>query len=366
MITYSFVMGLLLLGHFYKIKDNYNEKSFNIAIIVLFLISGFRYQVGTDYQHMLNVYNVIKNGNSYTEFGYELLNKLIQINPLMNEYWLFLVISGIIIFPLSWYIKRNTKKENWFLALYFYVATGIFFASFNLIRQYISIIIVLVGSEFLKKENILGYIKYCLCVLFAMMFHTSALIAFPYLLSYILFKKDKFNKILLSVYICSLVLLVFDIRFVVKLFEFIIPNRWQWYLESGYFINRNTSAVVKQLVPNLLFIFSFIYKKDINKISDNFDIYYQMMFLCVCITNCFYGMMVLLRFSYYFDISFIFIIPIILDFIKRKFSNKIFICFNICLIGYYLLLTIVTIFIMNGHGAMPYRTIFDLSLDIIK
>ena len=84
-----------------------------------------------------------------------------------------------------------------------------------------------------------------------------------------------------------------------------------------------------------------------------------MLYTDVIITNCFYGILVLLRFSYFFDISLIFIIPVVLELLKT-YDKKIIILGNLGIWGYYILLTVVTIFIMNGQGVMPYNTLLSL------
>ena len=87
------------------------------------------------------------------------------------------------------------------------------------------------------------------------------------------------------------------------------------------------------------------------------DIYILMLFIDVIITNCFYGVLVLLRLSYFFDISLIFIMPIIFE-LLQSYNKKIENLGKLSIFGYYILLTVVTIFLMNGHGVMPYQTIF--------
>ena len=75
------------------------------------------------------------------------------------------------------------------------------------------------------------------------------------------------------------------------------------------------------------------------------------------ITNIAFGIMVLVRLSYYFDFSILLLLPIILAHIREKFGKRLFIIGTVLSTSYYVSLTIVTIFIMNGQGVMPYNSL---------
>lgn len=357
MFVYIIPMILCLLFHFLKIDKKKKDVLYFLLIGYLFIISAIRYNVGQDYQHWIEVYNWIDNGieaGGYVETGYKYLNIIIQSIPIFNVYWLFVLTSAIIIFGFGYFIKKNTKDDYLFLSLFLFIGTGVFFASLNLVRQYLSIVIVLYGLKYLYKKE---YIKYVVMIVIASLFHTSALIMIAFMIFYYFFKNNRYNKVLIVLYIISLFFIVIDIRQIIHYFSFLIPERWIWYLESDYLNSRNYSAMLKQLAPNLMFLFLLFNKNKIEESKKN-DLFFLMFFINVFITNCFYGIMVLVRFSYYFDISLIFIIPIICEIIKdNKFLN---ILGNFTIWGYYFSLTVVTIFIMNGHGVMPYQTIFSL------
>ena len=356
MIIYSTIMILCLVFHFIQIKEEKKHIIYFAMVCLLFLISAIRYDVGQDYQHWLEVYSWIENGyegGKYVEIGYWLLNVIIQKIPIFNVYCLYIITSAIIIFSFGYVIKKNVNPKYWFLSLFMFIGSGIFFATLNLVRQYIAIVIVLLGLNFLMQNK---YIKFILFVLFASLFHTSAFIMLIFIPFYIIFRRQKHEKILLSIYIMSLVLIIIDIRQFIDFFSFLIPERWKWYLESNFLTQKNYSAVVKQLVPNLILIFIMLNRK---KITKKEDLFFLMLFVNVIITNCFYGVLVLLRLSYFFDVALIFLIPTIIE-LLNKYDKRIKILGYLSIIGYYSLLTIVTIFIMNGHGVMPYQTLFSL------
>lgn len=360
MIVYSILIVLCVILYILQKKEKISNKInilYWILITLLFIVSAFRYNVGQDYEHWTDVYNWIMNGEkggNYVEIGYRYLNKLIQLIPFSNAYVLFFITSAFIIYGFGYVIFKDVEKKYWFLAVFMFIGSGIFFASLNLVRQYIAVVIVAFGIISLKKNK---YICFIASVILAALFHTSALIMFAFLPFYLIFRNQKYSKVLIVIYVLSLIFMVVDLRQIIGYFKFLIPERWVWYLQSDFLTERNFSAITKQLVPNLLLIFVLIKRKQVIEMNKENDIYILMLFIDVIITNCFYGVLVLLRLSYFFDISLIFIVPIIFELLKN-YNKKIENLGKLSIFGYYILLTVVTIFIMNGHGVMPYQTIF--------
>ncbi len=356
MIIYILLIGLCLFGQFFVNSKN-KKYYFEILVLLCTMVSAFRFQVGQDYQHVTDVYNWIANGyDVYVEFGYKLMNEIILFIPFFNEKILYIITSFFIIIMFGIFIKRTVSKEYWLLSLFLFITTGIYFASMNLVRQYMAIAICLLAILKLDRAK---NIQFVILTFIAITFHTSALIMFAFALFYILLKKTNSTTIMWIIYSLSLVFIIIDLRQLIEFFSFLIPDRWKWYLDSNFLNDRNTSAIVKQLIPNIIVVYSIVKNKELKKHYDKFDISFALIFMSTIITNCFYGILVLLRLSNYFDFGFLIIIPIIFDYLV-KYDKKIKLSkfYIISIIVYYLLLTVMTIFIMNGHGVMPYKTIF--------
>lgn len=356
MIIYTLLIGLCLFGQFFINAKN-KKYYFGILVLLCAMVSAFRFQVGQDYQHWVDVYHWIENGsNVYVEFGYKLLNQFIIFIPFIGVDFLYIVTSFFIVLVFGKYIKKSIPQQYWFFSMFLFITTGIFFASMNLLRQYIAIAICLLAILRLDKKQ---YISYIALVFVAMTFHTSALIMLPFALFYIISKRINSNTFLWIIYILSLLFIVIDLRKIIDIFAFLLPERWKWYLDSHFFVDRNYSAILKQLVPNILVIYLIMNRTEMRKYYERFDISFALAFITTILTNCFYGILLLLRLSNYFDFSFIIIIPLIFDYLmKYEKKAKMAKIYKICIIIYYLLLTIVTIFVMNGHGVMPYKSIF--------
>jgi len=338
---------------FYIIKPKKTNFWFTIFAIILFIVSAFRYNVGTDYIHYQDIFYWISQGKeTYVEIGYLMLNKLLIGLGFKSSISIFVVTSLVIIFSFCYSIKKFVPKKYWFFSLFLFITTGMMFASFNAIRQYFAIAITILGLPFLINRK---YIIYIIYIILASLFHTSAFINIIYVILVKLFRDKKNSNILSIIFIISLIFLVIDIRNVIKLLSFIIPDRWLSYLNSATFLERNYSAILKQIIPNIIVLFILRNYSKLKEKNENFDIIFLGYYLACIINNSFFGILVLLRFGYFFDYFILFLVPIIIEYFNHK-STKNFV--KILFIIYYIILTVVTIFMMNGQGVMPYKMIW--------
>lgn len=327
---------------------------FVVSGIILFLVSAIRYDVGTDYLHYGNIFYRISSGQSdYVETGYKYLNLFVSRIFNKNVLGIYVTTSLIIIFYFMKSIKQNIEKKYWFFGVFLFICSGIYFSSFNLIRQYIAISLLAYGTNLLIKKK---YIFYLFLVLFCSTFHTSALICIIFLIIIIYLRNQQSSRILWIIYFLGIIFLFVDIRFIFNLFQSVIPERWLWYLNSDFLNNKNRIAILKQIIPNILMAFILYKRSVILKINPKVDIYIIGYLCCLFLTNCFSGVLLLLRLANYFDIYLVFLLPFVIEVWNKK-CNRLIVKY--ILILYYLILTIVTIFIMGGYGAMPYQTIFN-------
>ncbi|MDE5867568.1 MAG: EpsG family protein, partial [Anaeroplasmataceae bacterium] len=145
-----------------------------LAILPLFLIAGLRYGVGTDYFYTYspNFYKILMGESPYSEFGFNLLNRFIQLFT-KKDTGLFLVTGFIFAFLLVKTIIKHS--ENVLLSLIVVLISCIYFVSLNNVRQSIvSVIMLAAYPYFVKKETI----KLLICCLCGMIFHYIAVAIF--------------------------------------------------------------------------------------------------------------------------------------------------------------------------------------------
>ena len=177
MIVYVFMLAISIL--FLVLAQKTEKKKQKILYYVLaglpfFIVSAFRYNVGTDYvrRYTYDFSTMVKGGEiNNLEIGFKLLLKLIILftnNPLP----VFVISSAIIVGLVMATIF--TKSKNEIISLLIFFIGGFFFDSLNIMRQYIAVSIILFAYRFLlvKKQKIF----YIIAVLLASTFHSTSLI----------------------------------------------------------------------------------------------------------------------------------------------------------------------------------------------
>lgn len=328
--------------------------------VTLFLVSGLRFEVGTDYQHFIDEFNIITSQGlqaSYTEVGFALLAVIIHSVGLGGE-GLYFVCSLILMLSVSYFIYRCINKKFWCFSLLLFVLLGFFFSSMNLSRQYLGVSVAIFGVATYCSDSKHRLIPFVALTIVGALFHTAVilLIATPIVVA--LYRSKWGFKVAVALYAASLVCAVIDIREIIKL---ILPliGRWSWYANSEFFNDRNYSAITKLVVPNLIFVITLFRLRRERRWSewaaDNRRGGVLALFsLYLFSQNAFYGIMVLTRVSELFFVGVIAHYSMAGMLARSEMERKLYYG---ALVVYGFLLTVVTIFIMGGNGVMPYRSI---------
>lgn len=172
---------LLFIGLLFCYKFIPNKKNKFISVIILtFLFSACRYNVGWDY---LNYVKIIRQGINLEDDRFELIPRYIfYIANKWNFYpFAFISLTIIQMFFLAKSIKQNSSDPA--LSWLIYVLFPLFFLNdLSTIRQGVAASIVFFSYNYAKNRKI---IKFILTISFASLFHKSALygfIIFPLLL----------------------------------------------------------------------------------------------------------------------------------------------------------------------------------------
>ncbi|MGS0534562.1 EpsG family protein [Pseudoalteromonas sp. SaAl2] len=173
-MLYFYVLSFLfLLGALLPVKRQ--TACLVVSFFVLFILSAFREtSVGTDTLNYLNLYHIIENHGwqrDYIEPAWILLNDIVAF--IWGDYRYLMVLSSLIILvPLFVFAKKYSPNPMLTISLYYLLY--FYFVAWNITRQSVSLVIVLFGVAFLLKNKKLLFISF---VLFASLFHVSALIA---------------------------------------------------------------------------------------------------------------------------------------------------------------------------------------------
>lgn len=207
-----------------KLEENNSQKIRIIAAItMLILIAGLRKGIGTDYSGYAIHYNALSIGaesGSNFEIGYNVLNYILSFIGFSDQ-WLFFLLSAFLVLSIAWISYKNSVNID--MSIYLFVALYFYFASFNIIRQFIAIPIILLAFEYLCQKD---FVKYFACVILASLFHYSALIMLPV---YFLVSHQFSRKVHIVIVIICFFLALFG-RPVISAVMTILP-RYQVYFD---------------------------------------------------------------------------------------------------------------------------------------
>lgn len=336
-----------------RVRGERNKKIvYGLSLLPSVIVAALRYNNGADYLmylRMMKTYAVSGTWvDSFTsvkdiEIGFVVLLKF--LNFLTQEYFL---IFGIIALLIGAFVFAGiwTVSDYVVLSVYLFFAAGIYFDTFNGLRQFLAISIIFYAFQYLLKGN---FRKYCIWVLFAALFHYSAVIMIPV---YFIRKLDISLKQTI-VYVSVLVLgsgIIFRVLCIVLQY-----TRYAFFLNSVEFEIIPTEASI--LYTSVISVVAFAYRELKSKqASDQMRIMYNYQLLVWCSTLLSLSIPLASRLQEYFLVYEIIFIPAFLVNVKRE---------NIRLllgIMFVLMYTVITVWGMQFNGwytSIPYNYYFD-------
>lgn len=213
------------------------------------------------------------------------------------------MITGIIcLIGVYFFIKNNSK--NYLASIYVYITMNFFIFLFSGLRQAIAISIVLMSIEFIKNKQ---PIKFALTIIFASMFHTTALIFLPAII--IAYKKINKNYIK-WVGIISIVLLIIKQPMLQLITQFIYKNYTISQTGEGY----NYLILLTIIVAISLYIRKYFEKEE----NEKNLMFYNFMIVTIPLQILATVQGNIARLVMYFSISLVILIPNIIQTIEEK------------------------------------------------
>lgn len=360
-LFYSIISSLFKRNHIRinEISESNKNKNKNIKLFIyiiaiqLFVISAFRsVNVGIDLTRYLPRYQLIGNtdwGKIFElrhivdfEYGYILLNKIISI--FYNNEQFFLVVTSLIIVLSFSYFIYNYSRIPW-LSFYLFITLGFYGSSFNILRQYIAISILLFSIKYIKNRSL---IKFLLCLSLAISIHTTAVF---FIILYPLYKK-KITGIYIMLLSFSTIILFFLSE---KIIKFSLGSTsYSKYLEEigGGLGNGSGEGMLVILI--VVLIFMLIFKKPLEKVdSTNSNLWFNMLILAMFLNILALDLGIFERIMRYFMIALIIAIPNTIYSLKQKDIKLIGTVAVLILCSYYYFGVIMTDYSSSG-GIIPY------------
>ena len=323
-------------------------------------LATFRYNVGTDYNSYIRLYNILKNYDFYQyiviwtkdftaqELSWYLLNRVafLVFNNEISIFFLSSFIMMIFIFKgIDYYVKDISIGYAFFV--FFMIHYNM---SFNAIRTFLAASIIFYSYKFIIEKN---FVKYILFIILASTFHKSAFVA---LLFYAIVpmndkQLNKFKKVLYYMLILStpLVLVI-----LLKIAQFIPIFQKYFYKYSINYYGGGIGFLIF-ILPFLLPII--IFKKSIVEINEKYNVLVDVSLLHIPLRYVGYFTEYGHRLEVYPSMVYIILISLLVNNIHKPI-NRLFLktYYTMILLFYYIYIYIIKL----GHGTYPYYFINNL------
>lgn len=359
---FTFIVTILISSTIEKTSNKKNMILLSFFLLVfLSFISGVRsINLGFDAKvYINNVFNNISRSTSFSNFmelsslesGFSILSYILfKINPNINFMlfgYSFITTLFIMLFAL-----REKEKISFTNVMAVYYLT-IYLHSFNLIRQCISISIILYAFSLFKDKKYKSSIFWIIVSLFI---HDSAIFSLPLFILYAILNEKKKNstKIVYGLFIILLLICIAAFYEKIILFFYninLISYKYASYISKFETPDFNVSTIFVKVIWMILI---FISLKN-RKILKSSYVYILFLVLDFIVTILSIKINPLQRITYYYYyVGLFYFLPNLRSAIKKDKFNKMFI--NMIIYGNLIIFVLWKTVIGNGYAIYPYRS----------
>lgn len=348
-----------------------------MAVMPFFVVSAFRYDLGTDYtRRYVFDYNRTLQGVDVPNL--EILFKgIMKFCMIFTEepYLMFGITSAIIVgFILG---TSFNKSQDKILSVCIFLLGGFFFDSLNIMRQYMAMSLIFFGYQFLLKSK-RWYLAYIAIVIIATLIHSSAII----MLILVLLNKKMLVSWKWVLPVCVIIVLLNEN--LMNILEFFVQNtRFSVYL-TGKLAQGEFSYlfVAENLIIYLMMMYIYSKNKKLDNIQTQDILFLNIQALALIVMVLGSTHMLFIRTALYFSIFQVISLPyyiskipvkeVIKD-LKKITRNK----FKFSKLEKYMkqVVTLVVILcfvfaftrtniLVNTNEVLPYKTIINKDIEI--
>lgn len=328
---------------------------YSISALVAIYYSAFRNGLGTDYKGYLSQFKTLELDFSVSnEPLYTLLKDLI-LHTNLSIVFFFCVCSVFTV----WFIwKYLDDKQNEFASLsiiIFLSIPGLYFNTFNIVRQYFSTAIFLYSLTYIRSKNIFRY-TFCIAVAFTM--HVSSILLFP--LYFVLNKK--FPIIVYLIFAVILFSIAYSLEPFLQAIS-VLSDRYSVYLDEGGEAGNSTLTFLCIAILILYFLKSKLSGHNRKYDESPYIVMSSNMYILFIVFSLLSTIDIhFSRFAVYFGASICVMIPYVLNLFFRNYKSVAIIC---------LLVSFAYFFSFISFGRdnpeicsdklLPITSIFDIS-----
>lgn len=327
MLPYCIVYPIILFFSSFQYKSHYIFRILAIVLLIVFI--GVRYDVGKDYpayELMYNQYSEITADSYILEPGYLFIYNLVYAcsGPF---YWVTLI-TGLLQISFLYCAIKDFKYYVFSLFLFLTFSGGYVFIV-NGMRQGIAACIWLYSLKYISRSN---WVLFILCILFGGLFHYSLILMFPL---YFLLRKVFPYKFYVIGFVLAIVLS--KVHILASLFLWVMSfTPYSRYLEASSEL-LDTAATNTGLVFNFINLIGLLilcnYKRLIPAFS-HYIVYFNLYFIFLVARNIFMDIQIFMRILPYLSWVDIVVYPLVIShFFKGQNRILVYIAFSIIAIA---------------------------------
>ena len=311
-----------------SVKSVRNRLYMTGIFCILFMVSALRFDIGNDYrQYTQTAHEAYVGGYVVTEAGFNVLVRFLY--GIMGGEYYELVFAVFAFVTLYFFLKAFWRQSVDFSQTFFlFMMMGLYFQTFNTVRYYLALALALYSMKYVLERD---GIKFVFWIVAAAFFHKSVLLVLPmYWIASFAWKKW---QIAAGLAVCALCFVGKGL--ILKLALVLYPS----YKNTIYL---ETPSLFDSLFSSLRPLLALV--------SGTF----------------FYFLPVVTRISYYFGVSQLLMIPLILHYITEQKTRR-----RVTAVVYAVCLLYFMVFLWkaheNGVGLLPYRSwLFETQRYIYK
>lgn len=237
-----------------------SKRAFVIGVLILILVAGLRYRVGTDYLAYYRgfegySYDLFQRIKDFDEPGIRLISYIVHWFTNDAAVYIFVCAFVTLFLMLRTVFRYSTQL---FMAGMLFVFLGCWHGAFNGIRQFLAAAIIFSAYPFLRNRQ---FWKWTLFVFIGFLFHKSAIIMIvPYFFAH---RKIDWKNTLFIIIGCIIVFYSYD-----RLYGFvdaIMGEETNWSI-SYMSRSLNIFRVLVGVIPAIFYLYSF---RNIEKSADD-------------------------------------------------------------------------------------------------
>lgn len=330
------------------VESSRNRLYLTGIFVILFMLSALRFDIGNDYrQYTQTAHEAYVRGYVVTEPGFNSLVRVIY-HLAGGEYY-EIVFAVFAFVTLIFFMKAFWRQSADFSQTFFlFMTLGLYFQTFNTVRYYLALSIALFSMKYVLEKD---YIKFVFWIIAAAFFHKSVLLVLPvYWIAALEWKRWQ-----TAAGLCACVACYAGRGLVMKLALVLYPSyKNTVYLEGG----GSLTSVIRILAVLALYGWFMHYSGSGIKEQGwyrELRFYAHLNMLALAAGTFFSFLPVVSRIVYYFGISQLFMIPLVVHNIedgriRKKVTGIVF----AASIVYFL------VFLMQAHQdgvkLLPYRS----------